>query len=252
MPLSSAAPVPHSQHAVLVRGTLSLTVARSRLCSARGSLTIPWRPMGHRTWLRPRSLAAAAVAFLLLVAVGGAFADLAGASAPLRLSPLGVGPVRFGMTAAQAGSALHASVKVTRGASGCSFWTVSGFAAQRSQLIAFGGRLGYAIILRARSEHDPPSPRRRHRRPAAPPLPASTPRQEWLACSGRRATVRRSTLRWAYIHDRVRHHSREGRVHLRRQPPHDRDVRRMRVTELRSPACSGLWRRLLPHDHAAR
>ena len=100
--------------------------------------------MGHRTWLRPRSLAAAAV--FLLVAVSGLSADLADASAPLRLSPLGVGPVRFGMSAAQAGSTLHARVKVSRGVSGCSFWTVSGFAAQRGQLIAFGGRLSYAII----------------------------------------------------------------------------------------------------------
>ena len=68
-------------------------------------------------------------------------------TAPLRLAPSGVGPVRFGMDARQASAALGAQVEVAPGINGCSFWTLPGLA-NGVQTIAFHGRVAYSEIFR--------------------------------------------------------------------------------------------------------
>jgi hypothetical protein len=68
-------------------------------------------------------------------------------AAPLRLAPSGFGPVRFGMDAQQASTALGAQVEVDPGINGCSFWSLPGLS-KAAQMIAFHGRLGYAEIYR--------------------------------------------------------------------------------------------------------
>lgn len=74
---------------------------------------------------------------------GGALAR----AAPLRLSPSGVGPVRLGMDARQAGAALGTRVEVEPGISDCSFWSVPGLP-NGVQMIALHGRLAFAEIFR--------------------------------------------------------------------------------------------------------
>jgi hypothetical protein len=61
-----------------------------------------------------------------------------------RLSPEGLGPVRFGMDVDQAEAALGSPVLAEPGINDCTFWTFSGGA----QGIAFGGRLGYISLFR--------------------------------------------------------------------------------------------------------
>lgn len=63
----------------------------------------------------------------------------------LRLSPEGLGPMRFGMDSSQASKALEASVDVEPGINGCSFWTMPGLE-QGAQVIALQGRLAYVLL----------------------------------------------------------------------------------------------------------
>lgn len=92
---------------------------------------------------RPRTLTVLCVTIAFVVFSGDASAHLSSA----RLSPAGVGPVRFGMDAQQASAALGAEVEVDPGVGGCSFWTVPGFATG-AQMIALHGRLAYGEIYR--------------------------------------------------------------------------------------------------------
>jgi hypothetical protein len=68
-------------------------------------------------------------------------------AAPLRLSPSGFGPVRFGMDARQASAALGTQVELETGIGGCSFWTGQGLP-DGAQMIALHGRLAFAEIYR--------------------------------------------------------------------------------------------------------
>jgi hypothetical protein len=70
----------------------------------------------------------------------------AGSASGLRLSPQGLGPLRFGMNAAQAERSLGAPIAVEDGINGCSFWTLPN-QAPGTQLVAFGGRLGYILLF---------------------------------------------------------------------------------------------------------
>ncbi|HEX6688490.1 MAG TPA: hypothetical protein VF085_07475 [Solirubrobacterales bacterium] len=65
----------------------------------------------------------------------------------LRLSPSGLGPVRFGMDVAEADRALGSAISVEDGINDCAFWTLPGMPAG-SQLIALRGRLSYAILFK--------------------------------------------------------------------------------------------------------
>lgn len=105
---------------------------------------------------RPLGSPAAAIAATLLVAslalglpssagAGSPSRVLTSGQAALRLSPEGLGPMRFGMDPRQAGDALGAPVEVETGISTCSFWTVPGIK-QGTQVIARQGRLAYILL----------------------------------------------------------------------------------------------------------
>jgi hypothetical protein len=64
----------------------------------------------------------------------------------LRLSPTGLGPLRFGMDAEAAERALGNAISVEDGINGCSFWTLPGVGAG-GQLIARQGRLSYILLF---------------------------------------------------------------------------------------------------------
>lgn len=77
-------------------------------------------------------------------------AAAAGRSYPLRselrLSPMGIGPIHFGMNARQAGDALGKPVDVDAGINGCSFWDVPGLPQFGAHLTALDGRLGLILL----------------------------------------------------------------------------------------------------------
>jgi hypothetical protein len=62
-----------------------------------------------------------------------------------RLSPKGLGPLEFGISAARAGRLLGTPVTVENGINGCSFWSADSFE-PGTQVIAFGGRLGFVLL----------------------------------------------------------------------------------------------------------
>jgi hypothetical protein len=87
-------------------------------------------------------------AICLVMACLIVFSGTAGArTTSLRLSPSGVGPVRFGMDARQAAAALGVNVEADPGINGCSFWPLPGLP-NGAQMIAFHGRVAYAEIYR--------------------------------------------------------------------------------------------------------
>jgi hypothetical protein len=63
----------------------------------------------------------------------------------LRLSPSGLGPIRFGMKPAQASRALGRRVSVEDGIYRCRFWQVPGVP-RATQLIALNGRLATILV----------------------------------------------------------------------------------------------------------
>jgi hypothetical protein len=81
-------------------------------------------------------------AVLVCLAITGclAAAPPAGAAgfAGARLSALGIGPVRFGMTPSQAGAALGAHVRVSSHAYACGFWAFPGLRSDTVQLVSLG------------------------------------------------------------------------------------------------------------------
>lgn len=66
-----------------------------------------------------------------------------GALDKLVISPLGLGPIRFGMTNAQASAVAGQSLAETPSVNSCTFWSLTGFLQPKSELVAFNGRLGY-------------------------------------------------------------------------------------------------------------
>src|ERR1700761_1626734 len=89
---------------------------------------------GHATFV---------VGLIAVMLFANSVAAGAAARAP-RLSPEGIGPVRFGMNVDQAEAALGSPVDAEPGINDCTFWTFPGGA----QGIAFGGRLGYISLFR--------------------------------------------------------------------------------------------------------
>lgn len=89
--------------------------------------------------------AALAAVVLALVGMAALWPAVADAAAGLRLAPQGLGPLRFGMDATQAERSLGGPITVEDGINGCSFWTLRN-QAPGTQLIAFGGRLGYVLL----------------------------------------------------------------------------------------------------------
>jgi hypothetical protein len=77
---------------------------------------------------------AAAVALLLASSDVAAASGLKGA----RLSPVGLGALRFGMTPAQASSALGTSIGVQSHTYACGFWSTPGLPRGAVSLISFG------------------------------------------------------------------------------------------------------------------
>jgi hypothetical protein len=67
--------------------------------------------------------------------------------AALRLSPTGLGPLRFGMDAQAAEQALGRAISVEEGINGCSFWSLPGAGAS-GQLIARQGHLSYILLFK--------------------------------------------------------------------------------------------------------
>ena len=67
---------------------------------------------------------------------------------PLRLSPQGLGPIRFGMSAAQAETASGLSVGVEESVGDCSFWTLPGLPLPAANLVALDGRFAYVLLFR--------------------------------------------------------------------------------------------------------
>ena len=89
--------------------------------------------MSAPRWAR-RLCCAIAVAIGLTVTPAAAGAGFAGA----RLSALGIGPVRFGMTPRQAAAALGAHVRVSSHVYACGFWAFPGLRSDTVQLVSLG------------------------------------------------------------------------------------------------------------------
>jgi hypothetical protein len=63
----------------------------------------------------------------------------------LKLSPSGLGPIRFGMKPAQASRALGARISVEDGIYSCTFWKIPG-TRRGAQVIALKVRLAYVLL----------------------------------------------------------------------------------------------------------
>lgn len=93
---------------------------------------------GHR-----RRLAAVTVSLI----TGCSVCATADASATLRLSQLGLGPVHIGDTFAQAQSSSGFAISTQAGVNGCAEWTLPGVISG-TQLTALHGRLGLIAVYR--------------------------------------------------------------------------------------------------------